>query len=277
VLSVGIRQVLLRTYEARTVEMGATLVGYLGAHVAAGTPMSAEERALLDDIHPLDDKWKYLCFSIVPTLFDERFDREALARHRQALLPLFLELTRRKPQVTLDHIACTSAMIWKLSQGNELTNGPFMYETAAGKITTIHEAPDAPAFSPVFPELGQWMLRSVVSTFDRDISWLFWRPAVPLYLVFLACAVACLRRRSWRPAALLVPLFLHTLALLLLINSQDLRYQYPVFLMSQMFCLGWLLLPCQAVTQARPAEAPEAAPSLPVTPALPQAGQARSQ
>lgn len=251
-LSVGIRQVLLRTYQAPRLESGMIFAGYLGAHVAAGTPLSSEERAVLEDIHPLEDRWNYLCFSNVPTVFDGRFDMQALGRHKQALLPLFLELTRRNPHVTLNHLACVTGMLWKLSQSTDFTSGPFIFQSPAGRLETVHELPDSPRFEPVLPELGQRMLRLVVRTLDRDLSWLFWRPAVPLYLAFLACAVACVRRRSWRPAVLLLPLVLHTLALALIITAQDMRYQYPVFLVSQMFCLGWLLLPRYPVAQALP-------------------------
>jgi hypothetical protein len=268
-LAMGIRQTLLRTYQAPVVESGMTLIGYLSAHVAAETPMSREELALLEELHPLEGRWNYVCFSIVPTAFDGRFDMQALGRHKKALLPLFLELTRRNPKVTLNHVACTTGMIWKLGQGNDLTNGPFILENPPGRLVTVHEIPGAPRFEPVFPELGQRMLRLVVRTLDRDVSWLFWRPAVPLYLVFLACALLSVRRRSWRPAVLLLPLVLHTLALALIINSQDMRYQYPVFLVSQMFCLGWLLLPRRAAAQALPEAGDPAASAPPAEPEAP--------
>jgi hypothetical protein len=259
-LSVGIRQVLLLSYQAPRLESGMIFAGYLGAHVAAGTPLSSEERAILEDIHPLEDRWNYLCFSNVPTVFDGRFDMQALGRHKQALLPLFLELTRRNPRVTLNHLACVTGMLWKLSQSMDLTSGPFIFQGPEGRLKTVHEPPDSPRFEPVLPELGQRMLRLVVRTLDRELSWLFWRPAVPLYLAFLACAVACVRRRSWRPAVLLLPLVLHTLALALIITAQDMRYQYPVFLVSQMFCLGWLLLPRYPVAQALPGTGDAPAP-----------------
>jgi hypothetical protein len=43
----------------------------------------------------------------------------------------------------------------------------------------------------------------------------------------------------------LLPILLHSAALALLIPSPDVRYQYPVILVGQMFALAWLLLPRQ--------------------------------
>ncbi len=256
VLAMGSRKLLLTAYGVPPVESGITLIGYLGAHVAAGTELSEAERTMLNDIHPLDDKWNYLCFSNVPTVFDGRFSMDAVRKHKDALPALLVELTRRNYQPTLNHAACASSMLWKLSHGRDHLNGPAIWRRETGEITTIHESPVSPKPDPVFPELGQQMLELTAKTLDRETIWFFWRPALPLYLAILACAVMCLRLRSWRPTAVLLPILLHSAALGLLIPSPDVRYQYPVILVGQMFALAWLLLPRQQEAAAPPATTP---------------------
>ncbi|HYO58515.1 hypothetical protein [Archangium sp.] len=250
--ALGSRKLLLRAYDVPPVESGITLIGYLGAHVAAGTELRDDERAILDDIHPLDDRWNYLCFTNVTTVFDGRFDMDAVRRYKDALPGLLIELTRRNYRPTLNHATCASSMLWKLSQGRDHLNGPAIWRRPTGELATIYESPVSPKPAPVLPDLSKRMLDLAAKTMEPDLAWFFWRPALPLYLALLACAVMCLRQRSWHPTAVLMPILLHTLALALLIPSPDVRYQYPVILVGQMFALAWLLLPRQQEVQDPP-------------------------
>ena len=242
-VAAGAKKLILRTYNADVPDNGLALIGYLGAHVAAGTQMTEDERAILDDIHPLDDQWNYSCVTNVPTVFDGRFDYGAVRRHQPKLPGLLASLTQRDYRPTVNHFACATTILWRLSQGAGHNNGPPVMQRPSGALGTIYESPISPQPAPVLPELGQTLLSSVVRTLQSDLSWLFWRPALPLCLMMLACAIACLRRLSWHPMVLLLPLLLHTLVLALVIPSPDIRYQYPVFLVSQMFTLAWLLIP----------------------------------
>jgi hypothetical protein len=242
VAALGSRKLLLRIVDVRPVDSGITLIGYLGSHVAAGTELRDDERAILNDIRPLEDRWRYVCFSNVPTVFDGRFSMDGLKRHQQALPALLLELTLRNPQPVLKHALCASSMIWKLSQGRDFIYGPaIIVRNETEDIGTIHPSPVSPKPEPVLPELGKRLLRFLARSIEPELAWFFWRPALPLYLALLACAVRCLRQRSWRATAVLMPILMHSFVLALLIPSPDVRYQYPVILVGQMFTLAWLL------------------------------------
>ena len=210
IAAMGSRSLLLRAVNVPPVDSGITLIGYLGAHVAAGTELREDERALLNEIRPLDDRWNYLCFSNVPTVFDDRFNMGAVKRHKDTLASLLVELTLRNLQPVVDHAACASSMIWKLSQGRDYLNGPPFQFRPSGGFVTISESPVSPRPEPVLRELGDQMMSLAAKSLEPDVSWIFWRPAVPLYLALLACAVVCLRKRSWRPAAVLMPILMHS-------------------------------------------------------------------
>ncbi|QSQ25080.1 glycosyltransferase family 39 protein [Pyxidicoccus parkwayensis] len=248
VAATGTRRLLFLVYGAVPLSSGLALMGYLGAHVAAGTPMDETERAVLEDLHPLDDRWNYDCFSNVPTVFDGRFDMEAVARHRDVLPRLTLALTLRNPRPTLNHLVCATSMLWKVWRGDDPLNATALQNLGEGRWNPINaqglNLPHIPRHTPLMPEAwSQRLMYALQWTTWRDAGWLFWGPALPLYLSLLACAVACLRRRSWRPAAVLVPLLLHTLVLALVIPSQDVRYQFPLFLVGYLFIPAWLFGP----------------------------------
>ncbi|ATB48877.1 hypothetical protein [Corallococcus macrosporus] len=261
VVTAGTRALLSRTYTIKPFPKGMTLVGFLGAHVAAGTPLAPEERALLEELHPLDDKWNYRCFSNVYTIWDGRFDMAALTRHSDALLPLLVRLTRRDAGPVLSHVLCSSSVLWKLSQGGDLINGPPIWVEPDGRMGTIEPGEKKLRTTSLLPALREPLLRWTLRTLRPDLAWLLWRPALPFYLLLLACAVACIRHRTWRLAAVALPAVLHTAALAALIPSPDVRYQYPVFLVALMFVPAWL---AGARLEASPAaEAPPRSPSAP--------------
>ncbi|WP_237078596.1 hypothetical protein [Myxococcus xanthus] len=259
VVASGTRWMLSQTYTIKPFPKGMTLVGFLGAHVAAGTHLEPGERALLEELHPLDDKWNYRCFSNVFTIWDGRFDMDALTRHNKALLPLLVRLTQRDAAPVLSHVLCSSSVLWKLSQGSDHINGPPIWRGPHGELNTIEPGTRHLRSDSLLPVLREPLLQWTVRTLQPDLAWLLWRPALPLYLLLLACAVACVRHRTWRLAAVALPVVLHTAALAALIPSPDVRYQYPVFLVALMFVPAWLA--GMRLNAAPSAEAPRRAPS----------------
>lgn len=244
ILVTGVRAVLFRAYKAQSFEGSMALIGYIGAHVARDTPLSAEQRALLEELHPLDDRWNYNCFTNVPTVFDGRFRMEALGRHKAEIMPLFIDLTRRAPGTTLKHLECASSLLWKVFRGEDPVNRAPIWGDNAGKLQTLIPNSLSLSTRPLVPErLSQRFLKAVVRTSSPDLEWFFWSPALALYLSVLSCAVACVRQRSGRQAVVLLPLALHSVALALLVPSQDLRYQLPVIFVALLFTLAWLVPP----------------------------------
>lgn len=238
--SMAIRTLLLRAYDVPRIQQSVALIGMLGGHVAGGTTLTDEEQAILSDIHPLDDQWRYNCASNVPTIWGGRFRFEGLERHQDRLPALLARLTARNPEPVLAHVACASSVLWKISQGGrDFINGPAVGAHADGTYSTIYPAEGAPHFQPPSPQLARRVLDGLSATLERDLVWLMWRPALPFYLLVLACIAACLRRRSPRPLAVLLPLLAHTAVLVPLIPSPDIRYQYPAFLLAMMLVPSW--------------------------------------
>jgi hypothetical protein len=73
-------------------------------------------------------------------------------------------------------------------------------------------------------------------------QWFIWRPALYLYLSIFLGLVFAARKRSWKLLLFLTPILVHSVTLLLIVSSQESRYQYPVFLIS-FFCLALVFIP----------------------------------
>ena len=101
------------------------------------------------------------------------------------------------------------------------------------------------AHQPFFSRALNWLCRLTASP---ALSWLFWRPGVPLLLVMIACV--CFARH--RPlTALLIPASLiayHLATALMLSSPTDFRFFLPTF-MGAPLALAALFLRPQATTR----------------------------
>jgi hypothetical protein len=239
-LGLGVRQAVVRVYPVSSFTPEIALIGVLGSHIAHGTPLSDAERAVLEDVHPLESKWAYDCFTNVPTVWGSgKFDWDALTRHAPELRRIAVDLSLRDPWPVITHVRCASAMIWEIHpRDNRLTGIGFNLHPD-GSLSTIVQGLGTPASSLPIPDLTLAMAKGVVSSLDARVSWIIWRPAFYGWLLLLGCLVACLRSRSWRLMAVLLPVLVHTGALMLVITAPDVRYQYGVLLATAVLGVGF--------------------------------------
>jgi hypothetical protein len=245
----SIHWTLVRALNVPPADFGVALVGLLAAHVAARTPMTAEERQVLEEISPLVDGWHYDCRTVDPTLYTGKFSDSALIRHQNELPGFVLKFSWRAPRTTASHLICASRFLWSPT-GAKWFHGPNLYFDKTGEINSIFPTSMSPKQEYVWPRVAKRLLHWIQPTQEPPLAWLFWSPATALFAMLLACAVACLRMASLRPASVLLPLLCHTLALMLLIPSPDTRYQYPVNLAAIFFIPIWLASPSVMIERA---------------------------
>jgi hypothetical protein len=74
-----------------------------------------------------------------------------------------------------------------------------------------------------------------VKSTSGNLAWFIWRAPIHLYLFTFAVIVACMRARSWRYAVLGVPVWIHSIALVLTIPSSEFRYVWPILATNLLF------------------------------------------
>jgi hypothetical protein len=248
IVHAGLHRWAVRHYHADEPPASLAVVGLLSSHVAARTPLDSADAALLSELRPLDEDWRYNCLNVDSTLYDAGFHSSRLSSHDADYLALAVRLSLRAPSVSLHHLWCASSSLWRIR-----AMGAYLFAEPAtvlpsGEIRSIDAMPGAPQTHSFLPGLRARLAHLFDRTVnDESLSWLIWRPALSLYVLLFSCAVACRRRRSMRLFAVLLPCLLHTAVLALLIPVQDLRYQYPVVLVSELFSLAFLALPTAPV------------------------------
>jgi hypothetical protein len=66
-------------------------------------------------------------------------------------------------------------------------------------------------------------------------AWLFWRPALHLYLILFSLVIAMLREGSARLAPFVIPILLQTGCLALAAMTQEFRYQFPIYMIGLLY------------------------------------------
>lgn len=202
---------------------GATVAYHIAAHVNAGTPMSEEDRKYLDAIAPLRDGWPYDCTSIGPTWLGLPVDYVKEREHLQAIA---VRLARTAPRVEVDHMLCSSRIVWLANGDEERTNHVELLRRGDRVDYLWAALPDTPQAQP--PSMS---LTSKLTDYYQWWPNIVQRPAAWLYALVLLAGVACWRRWKLLVGLLAVPIA-HSLVLMAFNGSQDVRYQSPVLLIA---------------------------------------------
>lgn len=216
----------------------------IAGHLVAGTPLSEEERHLLDDVLPVEPGWPYMCTLVDPISFNPRLNVAFASEHLSQLAQLAVKLALRNPSVTVDHLLCNSLSITHIMP----PASPFdFYEIAAlsfddsGQALTQSIADPAHAsaqtsIKPLIPRttiLYRWVRHSLTPEWQG----IFWRPALYIDLGLLACAIATLKRKDGGLFVVLVPTAITSALLIVLTVGQSFRLVYSLYL------VGFILIP----------------------------------
>ncbi|MGA2064055.1 MAG: hypothetical protein ABSG86_03755 [Thermoguttaceae bacterium] len=219
----------------------ALCIQQIAAHTAAHTPLRPEEQALLESLYPLQDgRWPYnpYCFDGGLNI-DLLYSWQKWEAKKEDLTALAMRLFRRRPTVYLRHVLTSSSYLWGISGPKD--RGYYIVAFVEGppvRYQVLREVKGNGAAVVEWLEPRVPLPRIVAKTFRQ--KWLFWRPAIYLYLVVLAAVIAMLRSRSPRYGLILLPLLLHTGFLAAVTMSQEFRFQFPVYLVSVLYS-GFLL------------------------------------
>jgi hypothetical protein len=233
--------------EERSIFEMADEMHFLAGQVHNGTTFLPAEAALLNSIHPLTDKWNfYDCHMIDKVYKTTVLNWPVAIQNSDAILQMTLATAIRNPKATAKHMACKTELIWNLLPAKYQT----LYITPIQAGTSpnyIFIPPDGfsgakVAQEPVLPALGYSLTQWETQLADSPWQALFFRPALIMYFLFLVVAITILRRREWAYGYVLIPVLLHIAGIILVLPSQQIRYQYPVILIALMVIPLYLYL-----------------------------------
>lgn len=216
------------------------LLHQIDAHVYHGTPLTAPEQELVQRIHPLENgKWPYSAYSLDPLSFSPKLNGQSLHEEDDAIRALCVSLIARNPQTSLRHAKAVASLALSIQRPKDSPYRTVSFQVENRRIYRVDPDQRLKASD------RDWSLKEInrippplmYEAMDDSVSWLLWRPALPMYLLIGATIFAAIRWRRSDPLVLAVPIAIQTAVMALICPSQEFRYQWPVFL------CGWLMTP----------------------------------
>lgn len=216
------------------------LLHQIDAHVYHGTPLTAPEQELVQRIHPLENgKWPYSAYSLDPLSFSPKLNGQSLHEEDDAIRALCVSLIARNPQTSLQHAKAVASLALCIQRPKDSPYRTVSFQVENRRIYRVDPDQRLKASD------RDWSLKEInrippplmYEAMDDSVSWLLWRPALPMYLLIGATIFAAIRWRRSDPLVLAVPIAIQTAVMALICPSQEFRYQWPVFL------CGWLMTP----------------------------------
>ena len=225
---VCVKRVIYPSYDV--VSPGYTNFGvahHVAAHIKSKTTISSEDFQFLESIRPISsDSWGYDCSAANGVVFSKDYNASLAEENISKYISVWFRLAMANPLVELKHGICAADLVWHVPglYGKYV----FAVEKMEGGYRYIKPNPYVQERSVLRPDLLQRLLRGL---HEIDAPVLV-RPAFFLYVLIWASVVAYLAAPGRQWAYLLVPVILNSLSVALMTVAQDVRYQYPVFLLS---------------------------------------------
>jgi len=190
--------------------------------MAAFTLPDTETAAVINSINILSSDWDCAIWDrLNPDWRETDLDR-SLAPGQTAI-----NLVERVPKILIYFYRCQRSMEWIIwDPYGEVRN-------ASHVQVLVDPNPYGIVHASKLPILRDWVSDWVVQTSQNNsINWLFWRPALFLYLHLFIVAVNVLRYRNLRFTLLAAPVLIQSITFSLLFALPNFRYHYAVYLVS---------------------------------------------
>ncbi|MBN8218815.1 MAG: hypothetical protein J0L75_19400 [Spirochaetes bacterium] len=149
------------------------------------------------------------------------------------LRKIWFEVAMANKALLARHTLKAASILWKFTPPE---NSYFFcyYDGITENDLGLKSETKLPRLRPLVNEFGYRLL-------EPGLSWIFFRPALPLYLILFLVLLTALRHRSPLLLLPLMPLLGHAAGLFISCPVQDTRYFYPILLSLPLIALSCLL------------------------------------
>ena len=148
---------------------------------------------------------------------------------------LLFKLILGNPRIELDHLICSSSLVWEVNFRCGLAGMP-PFNTHRWIVENSYGLKEASYFPGIAQEVSQVLL-----TLRNNPQYRFvWSPGLFLYLGLFCTGIAAVRKRSWKMVIIALPVLVQSGVLFLVnIAADQFRYQYGIYLLG-ILLLGFL-------------------------------------
>ena len=248
VLWVGIRGPLYRLLEFGDMQGfdESIFFHHVAAYAVSPEKLDRNEMNTLNKILPID-QWEYNCCTLRESFQAEDFNWQTITAYGTELRQLFAKLVINDPVTEINHIICSSSLVWEIKNRCGLV-GILPYNSEIWVVENTYGLEEASLIPNLVPRIS----RLLITIQDNLTFRLFWSPALYLYTGLFCAWIYSRRSRSWKMALFMLPALVQSGILMLVnISADQFRYQYGIYLVG-LFSLGLLMVKVDPAIKPEP-------------------------
>jgi hypothetical protein len=199
----------------------------MGAMISSGAVTSRSDLDYLASIQPIE-AWStlYNCYSLNVLIYNQFVNHEFIESHGPQLLDIWKRSIITHPEVLLAHQKCVTSMLWQVAEPSRADGR--LYTTELGIVENDFKLQKA-SLSPAIHDAIYYFVNL---SHRPNIIWFVWRPALYLYALMACIFLAAIRLKKFNLLQVGIPALMNSLVWLVVITTQDFRFQYPVYVMA---------------------------------------------
>ncbi|SDN35080.1 hypothetical protein SAMN04487897_102602 [Paenibacillus sp. yr247] len=192
----------------------------VGTMVHSDVVLTNKEKNVLEKIMPLK-YWaggdNYAKYDVGYVLFNNIFNDHTFKENKNEFLKTWIELVLRNPKIAFNDWTSMTSLIWQIKQPND------GYTSTA--ILDIYPNELGLKQTSLLPNTRDILMKIVGFTSSSEHNWMFWRPAISIYLMIFF-GFLFVRRNTYKAIIIFVPILAQIAGIMLVIPAQDSRYFY---------------------------------------------------
>lgn len=193
--------------------------------------ITADQMNFISEIAP-PDAWRYHYHpynSALVIFFNPNFNLGFAYEHRQKLNRAWFEIVTKNWMILLKDRVKKGSAFWSIVE-------PSQGYTYAVHVQAVPEGIDPNTsglhLSHPVPILEHY-LRGIINTTSKpSLNWFFYRPALYIYLCIFLCMLLLFIAKRREVVVLVAPPLVHSFMMALIVESQDSRYFFYIFLIA---------------------------------------------
>ncbi|MEC0213248.1 DUF6020 family protein [Paenibacillus ehimensis] len=211
-------------------------INQMGAFLYNGIELDDSDKEVVNKIMPLE-LWSknFNPYIVDPLIYNKQFDMvifDSDKSIRNKFLLIWLKTAIQHPKQAISAWLYQTSIIWRMDQPINSST----YTTEQGIVKTGSPILDRYNLQTksFIPEIKAKIISIVDFTQKPSFIWLFWRPAIFLFITFLFGFIM-IYRNHWKLSIIAFPTMFNMFGLTISIPAQQVRYMYPSILVTFIF------------------------------------------
>ena len=188
----------------------------LGTIVTYHGELTNEQKSKINQIMSLDE-WSKVYNPFFADPIKGRVNYDAFVKDKVGFFTLLLDVCVQNPRLAIKGFGNLTSLVWKITEAEGAYTATPPTEIQKNSLNLKNKV--------ISPSLHAFLKQTYINTQSDNLRWLFWRPALPLYLICLFCLLSVIKNGK-NSILIGLPVIFNNVSVLIALPAQDFRYLY---------------------------------------------------